>query len=162
MSNEKMDALKPDLEDLRGKRWDAIRELSNIVEMGGPGRVVQSTENTALEEDLKAFTPGERTGFMEMRNVDLQRILEDLNEQSSVKAVGKTKEYPNESGDTLRIEWDGNGLRLISEWNDGDGGTKETSDPDEIAEHHDMLSLISVYRDAQESMEKELTADFGE
>lgn len=156
-----MDVLKPNLEDLKGTRWDAIRELSNTVEMGGPGREKQSVEDAAFEEDLKAFTPEERIGFMEMRKIDLQRILEDLKE-TSMKAEGRTKEYPNETGDTLRIEWDGEGLRLISEWNDGEGGTKETSDPDEIAKYHDMLSLISVYREAQESMEKELTADSGE
>lgn len=152
MSNEQQMTAHPELESLQTGRWKAIRELSDSVETGGMGRSVPAVETAAIEADLKAFTPEERTGFISMRNIDLRRIMEDLNETSG-RTEGKTKEYPNEEGDTLRIEWNNNEIRLISEWNDGEGGKKQTFDPEEIARHHDMLSLISVYRDAQKTLE---------
>jgi hypothetical protein len=161
MSNELPEVAHPDLDNLTEGRWKDIREHARYVEAGGPGRSNDSAENVVLEESLKKFTPEERTGFMEMRNIDLQRIFEDLKE-ASVKVEGRTKEYSNEELETIRIEWDENGFRLISLQADEEGNVSETSDPDEISKHHDMLSLISVYREAQESMEKELMAHSGE
>lgn len=149
---------RPDADDFREGRWKAIREFGSFVAAGGPGRSVPEAEDAAITEELKTFTPEERTGYMRMRDTDLNRIVGDLREMSRL-TEGRTEAYPNAEGDTVRIEWGPEGVRLISEWNDGDGGTKETTDPDEIAERHDMLSLISVYRAAERALEGELMRD---
>lgn len=126
-------------------RKDVVGELANFIEAGGPGRNNPDVSREAVETEWETFSDAEKLGFMKMRLEDLRRLCEDVVDRSRSGEVFRSET------DRLRIDWDGQDVRLVLVQEGG----QEEDDADRIAKSVEMRTIVNFFRAAQEYIEKD-------